>query len=130
MALQTITLPDERYPQYLRNSDFIQQYIFPGGCLLSRKTIKEQVSKHTDLEICEVVDIGLHYAETLRRWRKNFQRYEQEIRALGYSNEFIRMWHYYFCYCEAGFEEGYLHNLQILMRRRLENETHHGMLVQ
>ena len=117
MALQAITLPNERYDQYLRGSDFIQHYIFPGGCLLSQDTIEKHVADHTDLIINDIKDIGIHYAETLRRWRKNFWEHEKEIRSLGYSEDFIRIWHYYFCYCEAGFDELYLGDLQILLTK-------------
>lgn len=117
MALQAITLPNERYDQYLRGSDFIQQYIFPGGCLLSQDTIEKHVADHTDLIINDIKDIGIHYAETLRRWQKNFWEHEKEIRSLGYSEDFIRIWHYYFCYCEAGFDELYLGDLQILLTK-------------
>jgi len=117
MALQAITLSDERHAQYLRSSDFIQQYIFPGGCLLSRRTLEQQVADNTDLQVTEIKDIGPHYAKTLQRWRNNFWQQEKEIRSLGYTESFMRIWHYYFCYCEAGFEERYLGNLQILLTK-------------
>ena len=117
MVLQAIVMPNERYSQYLHNSDFIQEYIFPGGCLLSKKVIEENVSKHTGLEIIDVRSIGKHYANTLRHWRNNFWANKEKIKSLGYQKDFIRIWHYYFCYCEAGFEEKYLDNLQILLRK-------------
>lgn len=126
MALQAITLSDKRYAQYLRNSDFIQQYIFPGGCLLSRRTLEQQVADNTDLQITEVKDIGPHYAETLRRWRDNFWQQEEEIRSLGYTESFMRIWHYYFCYCEAGFEEHYLGVLQVLLTKSIQSNPCRG----
>lgn len=117
MVLQAIVMPNERYSQYLHNSDFIQEYIFPGGCLLSKNVIEENVSKHTGLEIIDVRSIGKHYANTLRHWRNNFWTNKEKIKSLGYQKDFIRIWHYYFCYCEAGFEEKYLDNFQILLRK-------------
>tara|TARA_B100000029_G_scaffold514828_1_gene619196 strand:- start:3986 stop:5224 length:1239 start_codon:yes stop_codon:yes gene_type:complete len=117
IVLQAIVMPNERYSQYLHNSDFIQEYIFPGGCLLSKNVIEENVSKHTSLEIIGVTSIGKHYPSTLRHWRKNFWENKEKIKSLGYQKDFIRIWHYYFCYCEAGFEEKYLDNFQILLKK-------------
>ncbi len=117
MVLQAIVMPNERYSQYLHNSDFIQIYIFPVGCLLSKNVIEENVSKHTGLEIIDVRSIGKHYANTLRHWRNNFWTNKENIKSIGYQTDFIRIWHYYFCYCEAGFEEKYLDNFQILLRK-------------
>jgi cyclopropane-fatty-acyl-phospholipid synthase len=115
LALQAITMPDRRYRQYLNNCDFIQRYIFPGSCVPSLGALVDASSARTDLRICHVEDIGLHYAETLRRWRSEFDRCRGSVRALGYEESFIRLWHYYLCYCEAGFEEGYLGDLQLIM---------------
>jgi len=117
MVLQGITLPHERYKSYLKQVDFIQKYIFPGGCLVSLETIQEHISQYTSLRIDKVRNIGNDYARTLRCWRANFWEQESNIRAQGYTEEFMRIWHYYFCYCEAGFEEGYLDNLQILISK-------------
>ena len=124
MALQSITISDERYQQYLHASDFIQEYIFPGGCLLSEDTVKNHVSANTNLEIINLRSIGKHYAKTLRHWRNNFRTNNDEIRSLGYSEEFMRIWHYYLCYCEAGFEENYLNDLQILLSKPSLDERH------
>ena len=117
MVLQAITISDERYEQYLHASDFIQEYIFPGGCLLSEDTVKNYVSINTNLDIINLRSIGQHYAETLRHWKNNFRTNNDEIRSLGYNEEFMRIWHYYLCYCEAGFEENYLDDLQILLSK-------------
>lgn len=124
MALQAITISDERYEQYLNASDFIQEYVFPGGCLLSEDTVKKHVSANTDLSIVNSRAIGKHYAETLRRWRNNFRINNDEIRSLGYSEEFLRIWHYYLCYCEAGFQENYLDDLQILLSKPSLGQHH------
>ena len=122
MALQGITLPHERYQSYLKKVDFIQEYIFPGGCLISLETVREHIAQYTPLQIDKVKNIGKDYARTLRCWRNNFWEQENNIRALGYTEEFMRIWHYYFCYCEAGFEEGYLDNLQIILSNKTSNQ--------
>ena len=115
--LQAITMPDQRYAQYLKGCDFIQRYIFPGSCVPSLGAINEAVRQRTDLKLVDLEDIAPHYAETLRRWRDNFNAHREEIRALGYPERFIRLWNYYFCYCEAGFDERYLSDLQIVLTR-------------
>ena len=115
--VQAITMPDQRYAQYLKGCDFIQRYIFPGSCVPSLGAINEAVRQRTDLKLVDLEDIAPHYAETLRRWRDNFNAHREEIRALGYPERFIRLWNYYFCYCEAGFDERYLSDLQIVLTR-------------
>lgn len=103
MLLQAITLPNERYDAYRRSVDFIQKYIFPGGNLPSPAAIAEAMSRGGDLSIREVEEFGLHYAETIRCWRGQFSQKIDQVRRLGFDDRFIRMWHYYLCYCEAGF---------------------------
>lgn len=113
MVLQAIVLPERGYNQYLRNVDFIQRYIFPGGCLPSLGAMLKSVGRTTDLRFVHGEDFGPHYAQTLRRWRQKFHQCEYEIRKMGYSRQFIRMWTYYLCYCEAIFEERYGGVLQV-----------------
>jgi len=113
MVLQAIVMPEGRHAQYLRTVDFIQRYIFPGGCLPSLAAMLESAGRTTDLRFVHAEDFAPHYAETLRRWRRAFQACEGEVRELGYSNEFIRMWNYYLCYCEAAFEERYIGVLHV-----------------
>ena len=103
------------YREYLNNCALIQRDIFPGSCVPSLGSLVDASSARTDLRICHVEDIGPHYAETLRRWRSEFDRCRGSVRALGYDESFIRLWHYYLCYCEAGFDEGYLGDLQLIM---------------
>lgn len=119
MMLQAITIGDQQYEKSRRSVDFIQKYIFPGGALPSLNAISDCVTRMTDLRVVNVLDIGPHYAETLRRWRGRFLDHLPEIRRLGFPDEFIRMWNYYFCYCEAGFEENVIGDLQILLRKPL-----------
>jgi len=113
LVLQAITMPERRYRQYLRSVDFIQRYIFPGGCLPSLGAILDAVGRSTDLRLVCAENFAPHYAETLRRWRRNFHARLDEVRRLGYSEEFIRLWDYYFSYCEAAFEERHIGLLQI-----------------
>ncbi|WP_010585740.1 SAM-dependent methyltransferase [Schlesneria paludicola] len=113
MVLQAIVLPERGYHQYLRNVDFIQRYIFPGGCLPSLGTMLESAGRTTNLRFVHGEDFGPHYAQTLRCWRQKFHQCEYEIRKMGYSRQFIRMWTYYLCYCEAVFEERYGGVLQV-----------------
>ncbi len=114
--IQVITTPDHRYRQYLRNPDFIQRYVFPGSCCPSPSALMQAVGT-TDLEVVHIEDIGAHYARTLRDWRRNFLDNRNRLHELGYSERLTRMWEYYLCYCEAGYEEGYLGNLQIVLRK-------------
>lgn len=113
MVVQAIVMPDSRYAEYTQNVDFIQRYIFPGGCLPSMAAIFKSVGRTTDLRFVHAEDFAPHYAETLRRWRKTFTERLDEVRELGYSEEFIRLWTYYLCYCEAAFEERHIGVMQI-----------------
>jgi len=111
--LQAIVMPERNYDRYLRGVDFIQQYVFPGGCLPSLSAMLESVGRTSDLRLVHVEDFASHYAETLRRWRQAFEESLPEIRRLGYDEQFIRKWRYYLCYCEAAFEERYIGVMQV-----------------
>ena len=105
LVLQAIVMPERGYAEYLNSVDFIQRYVFPGGCLPSLGSMLESVARKTDLRFVHAEDFAPHYAETLRRWRAAFNSRLDEVRNLGHSEEFIRLWNYYLCYCEAAFEE-------------------------
>ena len=113
MVLQAITMPERHHDRYLNSVDFLQRYIFPGGCLPSLASILESVGRSSDLRFVHAEDMAPHYAETLRRWRASFLDSLDSIRGLGYSEELLRMWNFYLCYCEAAFEERYIGVLQI-----------------
>jgi len=117
MLIQAITMPDQRYQQYLKISDFIQQFIFPGSCVPSLTAMVDAITEASDLRVNHIEDIGPHYAKTLRAWLVNFMEKQDEIKSHGYSDDFIRLWEYYFCYCEAGFKERYTGVVQILMNK-------------
>lgn len=105
MLLQAIVMPEQRYEQYLNSVDFIQKYIFPGGCLPSVVRMQQSVASQTNLRLLELQDFAPHYAQTLRDWRERLERSLEEVGDSGYPARFLRMWDYYFCYCEAAFDE-------------------------
>lgn len=113
LVLQAIVMPERGHREYLKSVDFIQRYVFPGGCLPSLASILESAGRTTDLRFVHAEDFAPHYAETLRRWRSAFQRRLDDVRRLGFSDAFIRMWNFYLCYCEAAFEERSVGVLQI-----------------
>ncbi|SFI08396.1 SAM-dependent methyltransferase [Planctomicrobium piriforme] len=104
-ALQGIVMPEGKHRAYLKSVDFIQKYVFPGGCLPSISSMLESVGRTSQLKLTSVEDYSWHYAETLRRWRAAFFERIDDVRALGYPGQFERLWEYYLCYCEAAFEE-------------------------
>jgi cyclopropane-fatty-acyl-phospholipid synthase len=113
MVLQAIVMPERRHARYLRSVDFIQRYVFPGGCLPSVASMLESAGRSTDLRFVHAEDFAPHYAETLRRWRSAFLGRLDEVREQGYPERFIRLWNYYLCYCEALFEERYVGVVQV-----------------
>jgi cyclopropane-fatty-acyl-phospholipid synthase len=115
MSIQAIVIGDQDYQAAARHVDFIKEYIFPGGHLPSIASIAACVRDETDLRIQHLEDITADYAETLRRWAKRLDENEAELRALGYDDEFMRMWRYYLAYCEAGFEERHIGCVQIAL---------------
>ena len=102
-ALQMITCPDSRYDTLRKNVDWIQKHIFPGSLLPSLRRVHESLERTGDLFLHDLKDMGLHYAETLRRWRIEFNRNENRVRELGFDARFLRKWNYYLSYCEAAF---------------------------
>jgi cyclopropane-fatty-acyl-phospholipid synthase len=117
MLIQAITISDQRYESAKRTVDFIQRYIFPGGCLPSNSVIAWHVAKHTDLQIVGLEDITRDYAMTLERWRKTFLGKVRDIQGQGFGPDFIRMWDYYLAYCQGGFMERVIHTAQIVMAK-------------
>ena len=117
MLLQAITIADQRYDAARRSVDFIQRHIFPGSCIPSVAAIAASVARATDLRIVRLEDIGPHYATTLRHWRENLFANLDAVRALGYPPEFVRMWEFYLCYCEAGFAERALGDVHVLLAK-------------
>jgi len=103
LALQMITCPDSRYDSLHKNVDWIQKHIFPGSLLLSVHRVNKALRETGDLFLHDLKDLGLSYAETLKRWRVAFNQNEAAVRALKFDTRFIRKWNYYLSYCEAAF---------------------------
>jgi cyclopropane-fatty-acyl-phospholipid synthase len=118
MALiQAITIEDHRYQQALKAVDFIKRYIFPGSFIPSVSAMTGAMARSSDLRLFNLEDIGPSYALTLRHWRQRFLARLPEVRALGYPDRFIRMWEFYLCYCEGGFLERSIGDVQLLLTR-------------
>ena len=115
MLLQAITIADQRYKTALNSVDFIQRYIFPGGFLPSVTAMLNSITGSSDMRLYHLEDIGPHYATTLKKWREKFISRLPMVQSMGYSEEFVRMWHYYFCYCEGGFIERAIGDVQMLL---------------
>ena len=119
MLLQAITIRDQFYDQARRSVDFIKRFIFPGSFIPSVKAIMDSLARSTDLKLFHMEDIGPHYAHTLRLWRERFVARQSDVRAQGYPESFLRMWEYYLCYCEGGFVERQLGDVQMLLTKPL-----------
>jgi len=104
-CIQTITIADARFERYRMQSDFIQQYIFPGGMLASPSRFATEADR-SGLAVGDVLAFGPDYATTLRRWRDAFDSALPQVRAQGFDERFIRCWRFYLAYCIAGFESG------------------------
>jgi cyclopropane-fatty-acyl-phospholipid synthase len=117
MLLQAITLQDQFYAQALKSVDYIQRFIFPGSFIPSVNAINGAVARVTDMKLFNLEDIGPHYAPTLRLWRERFFQNINKVRALGYPESFNRLWEFYLCYCEGGFAERQLGDVQMLLTK-------------
>jgi cyclopropane-fatty-acyl-phospholipid synthase len=115
-VIQAITIADARYEAARREVDFIKRHIFPGSCIPSRAVLATAAAG-TDLRLIQADEIGLHYAETLRRWRGNLHANRDRITALGHDDRFLRLWEFYLCYCEGGFLERAIGTAQFVYAR-------------
>ncbi len=109
-CIQTIVIDDALFERYVKSTDFIQQYIFPGGCLPCPKEFRLHATR-AGLQVVDELNFGLDYAETLRRWRHQFMSDKAEVLQLGFDERFVRIWEFYLAYCEAAFEE---HNIDVI----------------
>ena len=114
--IQTISIADELFPRYRTGTDFIQQYIFPGGMLPSEEVFRDRASQQ-GLLVGDTFRFRLDYAETVRRWRQRFNARLAELHALGFDERFVRTWNFYLAYCEAGFRAGTIDVLQVELKR-------------
>jgi cyclopropane-fatty-acyl-phospholipid synthase len=117
MLLQAITIDDRAYEVEKMGSSFANTYVFPDGCLPSLEVIVRNVARRTDMQAVALEDLTPHYAETLRHWRQNFERNLARVRQLGYDRRFQRLWTLYLCWCEAGFAERRIGDVQLLLAK-------------
>ena len=115
-GIQAITIANARFQDYRVNTDFIQQFIFPGGMLLSPEVLARQATQ-AELKIIDNFEFGRDYAETLRRWRADFETQLPVIRQQGFDEAFLRIWRFYYTYCEAGFDSDRTGVCQVVMQR-------------
>jgi cyclopropane-fatty-acyl-phospholipid synthase len=116
-AIQAIIVDDREFERSKRWQDFIKRNIFPGGCLPSVAAMLETTKRATDLRLIDLRDIGRHYVTTLRHWRLALDSRVDAARSLGLNDRFLRMWRYYFAYCEAGFAERRISDVQMVFAR-------------
>jgi cyclopropane-fatty-acyl-phospholipid synthase len=117
MLLQTITMNEQKFPRYRKQSDWIQKYIFPGAQLASLRGILDSLARATRLSPFHAEDMGVHYARTLAAWRERFHDSIGEVKALGFDDRFVRMWDYYLAFCEGAFRERHISDFQLLLTK-------------
>jgi len=115
-CIQSIVIDDALYARYINSTDFIQQYIFPGGCLPCPSVFRAQ-AQAAGLQVEEEHAFGLDYAETLKRWREAFLQHRDEVLTLGFDKRFMHIWEFYLCYCEAAFMEKNIDVVQYTLRK-------------
>ncbi|MBL8304063.1 MAG: class I SAM-dependent methyltransferase, partial [Ideonella sp.] len=116
-CIQSITIRDDLFDRYVRSTDFIQQYIFPGGLLPSPREFR-LAAERAGLVVVNELDFGQDYAETLKRWRASFLHADDRVRRLGFDTRFMRIWEFYLAYCEAAFAMGNTSVMQFTLQRR------------
>jgi cyclopropane-fatty-acyl-phospholipid synthase len=128
LVLQVITMPDQRYKDYSKGTDFIQKYVFPGGHLPSISKILETTTKHTRLNLNHLEEFTEDYAKTLNIWHENFENKLPEVKKLGFDNYFIRMWKMYLNYCEAAFITRNINLHQLVFTRDQNIDLNKGLI--
>jgi cyclopropane-fatty-acyl-phospholipid synthase len=116
-CVQTILIPDHRWNRYRRSPDWIERYVFPGCLIPSLASLGSAAAAASRLTFTGVEEIGVHYAETLRRWRAAFLERLDEVHDIGYDDHFVRTWDFYLACCEAGFRTRALRDAQIVLER-------------
>ncbi len=121
--IQAITIDDQRYEQAKTEVDFIKRYIFPGSFIPCVTAIQQSFTRSSDMKMIHMEDITPHYARTLAAWRERFLANSSAIKALGYDDTFIRLWDFYFAYCEGGFAERVIGDVQVMFAKPLNRRT-------
>jgi cyclopropane-fatty-acyl-phospholipid synthase len=114
--VQTITIADELFAQYRKSTDFIQQYVFPGGMLPCPSVFRKTAAK-AGLRVRDELSFGVDYAETLKSWRKRYKKACDKLRPLGFDARFERLWDFYLVYCEVGFRAASTDVMQLELHR-------------
>jgi len=117
IALQAITIEDRRFRSALREVDFIKKHVFPGSFIPSVSRLVSAAARHTDAVLVNLEDIGLDYAATLAEWRSRFEAARRQILLMGFDERFVRLWRFYLCYCEGGFRERAISDVQLLFAK-------------
>ncbi len=117
LGLQAITIDDRQYERARKHVDFIKRYVFPGSFIPSVKALHDAFTARTDMRLLDHEDIGLDYVRTLAAWRERFLASREAIEGMGFDDEFVRLWDYYFAYCEGGFRERILGDVQMIFGR-------------
>ena len=115
-CIQSIVIADDLFERYIGSTDFIQQYIFPGGCLPCPKEFRAQ-ARAAGFEVVEEFSFGQDYARTLQLWREDFMAQESHVLQLGFDKRFVRIWEFYLSYCEAAFTEANTDVVQYTLRK-------------
>ena len=115
-CIQSITIDDALFERYVHSTDFIQQYIFPGGCLPCPQEFRAH-ARAAGLDVVNELSFGHDYAETLKRWRDAFLEKRADVLTKGFDERFMRIWEFYLCYCEAAFLEDNIDVVQYTLRK-------------
>ena len=116
-CIQSIVIADSLFERYITSTDFIQQYIFPGGCLPCPREFRREAAA-AGLQVVDEFAFGPDYAETLRRWRDQFLAARTEVLQLGFDERFMRLWEFYLAYCEAAFDKGNINLVQYTLLKK------------
>lgn len=115
--IQGITIHEDFFSNYRSKTDFIKTYVFPGGMLLTNNVFKQQSEKN-NMNLANIHEFGISYADTLKKWREQFNAAEAQVKALGFDDKFMRLWNLYLCYCEGAFRAGRINVGQFLMEAK------------
>ncbi len=117
MLIQAITIQDQEYERAKREVDFIKQYVFPGCCIPSMTALVDSATRSSDLRLFHMEDNTINYARTLRKWYEKLLDNRGKILKMGKTEEFLRLWEFYLCYCEGGFRERSIQSVQYIMTK-------------
>ena len=115
-CIQSIVIDDAHFDRYIKGTDFIQQYIFPGGCLPCPRELRAQAAQ-AGLEVVDELAFGQDYARTLSIWRERFMQEQERVLQMGFDQRFLRIWEFYLAYCEAAFEQQSIDVVQYTLRK-------------